>query len=199
MSQAAKNYITPAGLQRLRDELKFLLTRERPAVTQVVAWAAGNGDRSENADYQYRQAPSPADRSADSLSPKAHRCRGSGGPGNSPEWPRGVTRLLRGHGALRERSRNRARREYRRRRRSRSRPQSHQLDLATGAGVDEVRTRGLGRSSRAGDHGGARDPRGAVRPHPRRTVHRATRSGVRAEGSPFASSSTNAVSVLRRE
>jgi transcription elongation factor GreB len=50
---APKNYITPEGLQRLRDELKFLLIRERPAVTQVVAWAAGNGDRSENADYQY--------------------------------------------------------------------------------------------------------------------------------------------------
>ena len=49
----AKNYITPDGLQRLKDELKFLLTRERPAVTRVVAWAAGNGDRSENADYQY--------------------------------------------------------------------------------------------------------------------------------------------------
>jgi transcription elongation factor GreB len=48
-----KNYITPGGLQRLRDELKFLLARERPAVTAVVAWAAGNGDRSENADYQY--------------------------------------------------------------------------------------------------------------------------------------------------
>lgn len=48
-----KNYITPAGLRRLRDELRFLLTRERPAVTEVVAWAAGNGDRSENADYQY--------------------------------------------------------------------------------------------------------------------------------------------------
>ena len=48
-----KNYITPAGLQRLKDEHKFLLNRERPAVTQVVAWAAGNGDRSENADYQY--------------------------------------------------------------------------------------------------------------------------------------------------
>ena len=48
-----KNYITPSGLQRLRDELRFLLTRERPAVTEVVAWAAGNGDRSENADYQY--------------------------------------------------------------------------------------------------------------------------------------------------
>ncbi len=48
-----KNYITPAGLQRLKDEHKFLLNRERPAVTQVVAWAASNGDRSENADYQY--------------------------------------------------------------------------------------------------------------------------------------------------
>jgi len=50
---AVKNYITPAGLQRLRDEHRFLLTRERPAVTKVVAWAAANGDRSENADYQY--------------------------------------------------------------------------------------------------------------------------------------------------
>jgi transcription elongation factor GreB len=48
-----RNYITPAGLQRLKDEYRFLLNRERPAVTQVVAWAAGNGDRSENADYLY--------------------------------------------------------------------------------------------------------------------------------------------------
>ncbi len=50
---AVKNYITPNGLQRLRDELTFLLKKERPAVTQVVSWAASNGDRSENADYQY--------------------------------------------------------------------------------------------------------------------------------------------------
>src|SRR5262245_6404648 len=49
----AKNYITPDGLKRLKDEHRFLLTRERPAVTKVVAWAASNGDRSENADYQY--------------------------------------------------------------------------------------------------------------------------------------------------
>ena len=47
------NYITPSGLQRVKDEHRFLLARERPAVTQVVAWAASNGDRSENADYQY--------------------------------------------------------------------------------------------------------------------------------------------------
>lgn len=48
-----KNYITPGGLQRLKDERQFLLMRERPAVVEVVTWAAGNGDRSENADYQY--------------------------------------------------------------------------------------------------------------------------------------------------
>src|SRR5438309_10799085 len=48
-----RNYITPSGLQRLKGEHRFLLTRERPAVAEVVAWAASNGDRSENADYQY--------------------------------------------------------------------------------------------------------------------------------------------------
>lgn len=53
ITKPRKNYITPAGLQRLKDEHRFLLSRERPAVTQVVAWAASNGDRSENADYQY--------------------------------------------------------------------------------------------------------------------------------------------------
>ena len=52
-AERVKNYITPSGLQRLKDEHRFLLTRERPAVTRVVAWAASNGDRSENADYQY--------------------------------------------------------------------------------------------------------------------------------------------------
>ena len=48
-----KNYITPSVLQRLKDEHRFLLTRERRAVTEVVKWAASNGDRSENADYHY--------------------------------------------------------------------------------------------------------------------------------------------------
>jgi transcription elongation factor GreB len=48
-----KNYITRSGLERLKDEHRFLLTRERRAMTEVVAWAASNGDRSENADYQY--------------------------------------------------------------------------------------------------------------------------------------------------
>ena len=53
LTRRRKKYITPEGLQRLKDEHRFLLTRERPAVTQVVAWAASNGDRSENADYQF--------------------------------------------------------------------------------------------------------------------------------------------------
>lgn len=49
----AKNYITPAGHARLKNELQDLLDRERPEVVRTVAWAASNGDRSENADYQY--------------------------------------------------------------------------------------------------------------------------------------------------
>jgi transcription elongation factor GreB len=52
----SKNYITPGGLQRLKDEHRFLLTRERRAVTEVVAWAASNGDRSENAEMQRPRA-----------------------------------------------------------------------------------------------------------------------------------------------
>jgi transcription elongation factor GreB len=48
-----KNYITPAGLQALRDELHQLTRVERPKVVEVVSWAAGNGDRSENGDYIY--------------------------------------------------------------------------------------------------------------------------------------------------
>lgn len=48
-----KNYITPSGLERLKEERQFLLAKDRPAVVEVVSWAAGNGDRSENADYQY--------------------------------------------------------------------------------------------------------------------------------------------------
>ena len=49
----AKNYITPAGYARLKSELQTLLDKERPALVKVIAWAASNGDRSENADYIY--------------------------------------------------------------------------------------------------------------------------------------------------
>jgi transcription elongation factor GreB len=48
-----RNYITPAGYHRLRDELAHLVKTERPEVVRVVSWAASNGDRSENGDYIY--------------------------------------------------------------------------------------------------------------------------------------------------
>jgi len=53
LPQGAKNYITPAGHARLKHELQQLLDQERPALVKVIAWAASNGDRSENADYIY--------------------------------------------------------------------------------------------------------------------------------------------------
>ena len=49
----SKNYMTPLGWRRMRDELTWLVKTERPNVTSVVSWAAKLGDRSENADYQY--------------------------------------------------------------------------------------------------------------------------------------------------
>jgi transcription elongation factor GreB len=50
---SAKNYMTPQGFGRMREELDALLRKERPEVVKVVTWAAGNGDRSENGDYIY--------------------------------------------------------------------------------------------------------------------------------------------------
>ena len=49
----AKNYISPAGYARLKQELKALVEVERPEVVRTVSWAAKNGDRSENGDYLY--------------------------------------------------------------------------------------------------------------------------------------------------
>ncbi|MES2830708.1 MAG: transcription elongation factor GreB [Pseudomonadota bacterium] len=53
ISVGAKNYITPQGYQRLRDELFQLIDIDRPEVVRIVHWAASNGDRSENGDYIY--------------------------------------------------------------------------------------------------------------------------------------------------
>ena len=47
------NYMTPQGHRRMREEFEHLIKVERPAIVQVVSWAAGNGDRSENGDYIY--------------------------------------------------------------------------------------------------------------------------------------------------
>jgi transcription elongation factor GreB len=48
-----KNYMTPAGYRRLKEEALHLLDKERPELVKVITWAASNGDRSENADYIY--------------------------------------------------------------------------------------------------------------------------------------------------
>ena len=53
LPHGAKNYITPAGYARLAAELQRLLDAERPELVKTIAWAASNGDRSENADYLY--------------------------------------------------------------------------------------------------------------------------------------------------
>lgn len=50
---SAKNYMTPGGFARMREELDTLTRKERPEVVKVVSWAASNGDRSENGDYIY--------------------------------------------------------------------------------------------------------------------------------------------------
>ena len=53
LPQGTKNYITPGGHARIKDEIDFLLRDERPRMVEVVQWAASNGDRSENGDYLY--------------------------------------------------------------------------------------------------------------------------------------------------
>ncbi len=66
-----KNYITPAGHRRLQDELRRLVGEERPKTVEIVSWAAGNGDRSENGDYHLRQEEAARDRPPHPLSDKA--------------------------------------------------------------------------------------------------------------------------------
>jgi transcription elongation factor GreB len=53
LPSGTRNYMTPAGYRKLKDEYMHLLDVERPALVQTVAWAASNGDRSENGDYIY--------------------------------------------------------------------------------------------------------------------------------------------------
>jgi transcription elongation factor GreB len=52
-AKAKVNYITPSGYRQLREEYEELFAGERPKLLETIAWAASNGDRSENADYQY--------------------------------------------------------------------------------------------------------------------------------------------------
>ena len=55
LPSGTKNYVTPAGMRALEDEFRFLMKEERPRIVEIVSWAAGNGDRSENGDYIYNK------------------------------------------------------------------------------------------------------------------------------------------------
>ncbi len=53
LPDGVRRYVTPAGLARMQAELNQLMREERPKIVEIVSWAAGNGDRSENGDYLY--------------------------------------------------------------------------------------------------------------------------------------------------
>jgi transcription elongation factor GreB len=130
----SKNYITPSGLQRLKDEHRFLLTRERPAVTEVVAWAAGNGDRSENADYQYgKRRLRQIDGRIRFLTKRIEAAEVV-----DPEAPRTGQAATRAFFGATVRYGSGASGEHCGHRRGRSQPQPHQLGVTSGARVDEV-------------------------------------------------------------
>ena len=112
----SKNYITPAGYRRLREELLALLDDERPKVVDAVSWAAKNGDRSENGDYIYgKKRLREIDRRIRFLTRRldiAEVADPSRAPRQRPD-------LLRRHGHLRQRSRRGAHDHHRGHRRGR--------------------------------------------------------------------------------
>ena len=55
LPEDVKNLMTPIGFSALQAELEFLRRKERPKIVEIVSWAAGNGDRSENGDYIYNK------------------------------------------------------------------------------------------------------------------------------------------------
>jgi len=194
-----KNYITPAGVQRLKDEHRFLLNRERPAVTQVVSWAAGNGDRSENADYQYgkrrlRQIDSrirfltkriDAAEIVDPAAPRsgAAAARVFFGATVTYKDAAGLEHVvsIEAGGVLVGRRRPRARGQHRRRRRGRSEPPLCQLGVAARARADEIEP-GRSRGAPGAEQDGApRDPRRRVRADSDGSVLRAARRRISAQ------------------
>lgn len=84
------NYITPAGYRRLREEYEALFAGERPKLLETIAWAAANGDRSENADYQYgRRRLREVDRRINFLSKRMKNAKvtdPAGQPDKSRAW-----------------------------------------------------------------------------------------------------------------
>lgn len=92
------NYITPAGFRRLREEYEALFAGERPKLLETIAWAAANGDRSENADYQYgRRRLREVDRRINFLSKRMKEAKvtdPAAQPDKSRVWFGAIVRLV---------------------------------------------------------------------------------------------------------
>jgi len=130
---SVKNYMTPEGHRRMQDKLRKLLQVERPKVVETVAWAAGNGDRSENGDYIYdKRRLREIDRRIRFLS-KRLECRG-GRPKPAEEAGPGLFRRDR---HLRHRARDQNEDHDRRRRRGRSRLRPGELAVTGRQSPDE--------------------------------------------------------------
>ena len=159
LPQGAKNYITVAGYQRLRQELMTLLDDERPKVVEAVSWAAKNGDRSENGDYLYgKKRLREIDRRIRFLTKRLDIAEVVD-PSAAPRQRAG---LLRRDGPLRERPRRGADDPHHRRRRGRERAGRGELDRADRAGAAEGARRRRGAPDDAARGRGARGARGAL-------------------------------------
>ena len=157
-----KNYMTPGGFARLKSELDHLLGKERPELVATIAWAAGNGDRSENGDYIYgKKRLREVDRRIRFLIKRL-------------DVAEVVDPATRGDDAddrvffgatvdIVNAQRRGAHRQHRRRGRDRHRARLHQLGVADGARADQG-ARGRHRDAAdAGRAGRTRDRRGALR------------------------------------
>ena len=158
--EGSKNYLTPGGWQRMRDEVRWLVNEERPQVTNIVSWAAKNGDRSENGDYLYgKKRLREIDRRIRYLTKRLEVAEVVD-PGHARGDRPG---LLRRDGHLRDRERRGAHDPHRRHRRDRPPPGAHQLGLARGARAHQGARGRYGDAEHAGRRRGARDPRGPLR------------------------------------
>ena len=153
-----KNYMTPEGYRRMQDELRQLSRVERPKMVETVAWAAGNGDRSENGDYIYgKRRLREIDGRIRFLSKRLEKRRG-GRPKPAEKPGPGVIRRDR---HLRQRARDRNDDHDRRHRRGRSRPRPSELAITDRQSADKGAS---GRHRRSSCTGGGRSDRGARYP-----------------------------------
>ncbi len=88
LPSGVKNYVTPEGHRQMQEELRRLLREDRPKTVEVLSWAAGNGDRSENGDYLYgKKRLREIDRRIRFLSKRRHRRGGSRPPPGQLDFP----------------------------------------------------------------------------------------------------------------